>query len=158
MGRAFLIGGPLAVMLVWTAACGGKAVVEGPAPSGGGGAEGGAGGQGGQGGQTQCGDPALLATYSGCVGADGQAACEAAGGVWEIIGLAPSPSCQCFTGQEACPCTNGTQCLSACMADPVDGVLDCTGVTSGHCSAVSITVGCWCLFDDQGNMQGVCID
>jgi hypothetical protein len=159
MGHAFaIIGWPIAVALVWTTACSGKSVVDGPPPSAGGGGQAGAGGQGGQGGQVPCGDPALLAAFAGCLAADGQAACEAAGGTWDIIGLAPSPSCQCLTGQAACLCTDNTQCLSACVAEPLDGVTDCTGITSGHCSAVSVTVGCWCLFDDTGNMQGYCID
>ena len=106
-----------------------------------------------------CGDPAVAARYDQCLQAGDQTSCEAAGGSWEIVGLAPSPECQCPTGQGACSCVRGGDCLSACIAPTgPGGNFDCTGVTQGTCSPASITVGCWCFFDDTGTAMGLCVD
>ncbi|MBI4702488.1 MAG: hypothetical protein HY744_15320 [Deltaproteobacteria bacterium] len=149
--------------------CSGTAVIDGAGDgtggagaAGGGGAAGsgaGATGQGGQGGGQACGDPVALAHYPACASAGDQSSCEAAGGSWTIVGLDHEPRCLCPTGQGGCPCNRLSQCLSACVADPVDGVFDCEGVVAGHCSPVSITVGCLCWFiDETGVPQGMCTD
>jgi hypothetical protein len=38
------------------------------------------------------------------------------------------------------------------------GNFDCAGVAQGTCSPASITVGCWCFFDDTGTPTGLCVD
>lgn len=105
-----------------------------------------------------CGDPAVLARYPACKEASTKQTCEAAGGSWGPIGLAPFDECQCPTGQESCKCTDMTPCLTACIAQPTGGAMECNGVTEGHCSPVEITVGCWCLFDKDGKITGMCVD
>jgi hypothetical protein len=105
----------------------------------------------------ECGDPDVLARYPACAAADDEASCLAAGGQWGVIGLAPYPECQCPTGQSTCPCTHPADCRSACFAE-LTGNGDCEGTTSGLCSAVSITVGCFCLFFDDGHVEDLCVD
>lgn len=106
-----------------------------------------------------CGDLAVAENYSKCNLADDEESCEAAGGTWTIVGLAPEPECLCPTGQGGCPCKSPADCLSSCVADFVGGqMFDCEGVTAGHCSPVSITVGCWCYFMQDGSVMGLCAD
>jgi hypothetical protein len=106
-----------------------------------------------------CGDPVLLAKLDACRAAKDQGSCQAAGGTWTTIGLSPVPECQCQTGQGSCPCDGAGQCKSACVAKPSSGPMGCAGVTSGHCSPVSITVGCWCFFNGApGVPMGICVD
>lgn len=105
-----------------------------------------------------CGDPEVAARLAECRAADDQAGCEGAGGSWGPVGLYPEPICQCPTGQGACPCTRQTDCLSVCLAEPTSGVFGCDGVVEGHCSPVSMTLGCWCFFDEDGAVEGICID
>jgi hypothetical protein len=145
--------------------CGGKAVVDPQGTAGTGGAgQGGSGnagqagsGQGGQGGG-QCGDPTTMAMYPTCAQATDQGACEAAGGTWEPVGLYPEPVCQCPTGDSDCACTKSSACLAGCIAQTTSGPMGCDGVTEGHCSSVSILVGCWCIFNEGGQPEGFCID
>ncbi len=106
-----------------------------------------------------CGDPEVAKNYSQCVGSDDEESCKAAGGTWTIVGLAPEPECQCPTGQGGCGCKGPGDCMSTCVADFVGGeMFNCEGVTSGHCSPVSITVGCWCYFMGDGSVMGLCAD
>jgi len=106
-----------------------------------------------------CGDPGQAAMYSTCLAAMDQMACQAAGGTWGRIGLAPFEECGCPTGQSDCPCTSSADCMSTCIAGFTGGrMFDCSGVTAGTCSQVSITVGCWCYFDDIGRITALCID
>ena len=35
---------------------------------------------------------------------------------------------------------------------------NCEGLTQGHCSPVSVTVGCWCWFWEDGHIEGICAD
>ncbi|HEV8322410.1 MAG TPA: hypothetical protein VG389_12410 [Myxococcota bacterium] len=106
-----------------------------------------------------CGDPAVAARYDQCLQAADQTSCEAAGGSWETVGLAPGPECQCPTGQGGCSCARGGDCLSSCIAPTgPGGNFDCAGVAQGTCSPASITVGCWCFFDDTGTPTGLCVD
>lgn len=108
-------------------------------------------------GSVECGDPDVLARYPACLAADDEASCLAAGGHWGTIGIAPYEECQCPTGQSSCPCTRTGDCRSSCVAE-FTGDWDCAGITSGHCSSVSITVGCWCLFFEDGHVEGWCVD
>jgi hypothetical protein len=109
-------------------------------------------------GDAVCGDPEVLARYPACRAADDEASCLAAGGTWTRIGLSPVEACQCPTGQGGCPCDRRTDCLTACIAPTTGGVFACDGVTVGSCSPVGITVGCWCFFDAEGNVEGICVD
>jgi hypothetical protein len=108
--------------------------------------------------EASCGEPEALARYAACSQAKDKAGCQAAGGTWTLIGLAPFEECQCLTGQQNCGCTGPESCLTSCVAEPVNGVLDCTGVVKGHCSAVKVTVGCWCMFGADGGVQAMCMD
>src|SRR5688572_26720801 len=65
-----------------------------------------------------CGDPIVAQRFAACRQAQDQPSCEAAGGTFTRIGLSPDPQCQCPTGQENCPCTDPTSCLSVCIAPP----------------------------------------
>jgi hypothetical protein len=107
----------------------------------------------------ECGDAEVLARYDVCTAAEAQEACEAAGGTWGPIGIfSADPLCVCPTSQRECPCTRGGQCLSQCIAPPNDGVMDCEGVTEGHCAPVSLFAGCHCFLHDDGTVSGRCLD
>jgi hypothetical protein len=115
---------------------------------------------GGQDGGANCGDARVMSRYSACLQAASvhdQAACEAAGGTWTQVGLAPSPECVCPTGQGGCACTRRSQCLGACVGQ-MPGGMQCTGVTQGTCAPASIVVGCWCFFDETSNPTALCVD
>jgi hypothetical protein len=36
--------------------------------------------------------------------------------------------------------------------------MECDGVTQGTCADVAPFAGCWCFFDADGNVNGICID
>lgn len=103
----------------------------------------------------ECGDPAVLARYPSCLAAQDEVSCLAAGGSWGVVGLAPYPECQCPTGQAACPCSRSGDCRSSCIAELLG---DCSTTPAGHCSAVSITVGCYCYFLEDGQVEDMCVD
>jgi len=126
--------------------------------SAGGGGAGATGGEGGQGGGAMCGDADVMAAYPGCVASNTQQACEAAGGTWTSIGPSPATLCVCPTGQDNCPCTRSTQCIANCRAETSGGVMECNGVTQGTCADMAPFAGCWCFFDENGNVNGICID
>jgi hypothetical protein len=109
-----------------------------------------------------CGDPTVMARFPGCASSTDEASCVAAGGSWQRSGLAPNPSCLCPTGQDGCPCTSQTECLSACIANIPGGAPianSCANVTVGACAPVSPQLGCWCWFLDQGGgPMPVCAD
>ena len=106
----------------------------------------------------ECGDPAALARYDECRAAEDEPSCLAAGGWWTIVGLWPEPVCQCPTGQRDCPCTSSRDCRSACIGEFTgSGMFQCEGA-QGHCSPVSLTVGCHCWFDENGEVMGICAD
>jgi hypothetical protein len=103
-----------------------------------------------------CGDPEVRAAYGDCTAAPDEGSCAAAGGTWGPIGISTDPECQCPTGQEECPCTRRSTCESACIAEIAGS--SCDGVTVGHCSPVSVTVGCWCFFNQDGEVEETCAD
>ena len=103
-----------------------------------------------------CVDQAVHANYETCIQATDQAACEAAGGTWTTVGLAPYEQCVCPTGEENCTCTTSDECSSLCIA-PLDDSM-CQEVTEGNCAAYSPTVGCYCLFGADGTASAICID
>ena len=105
-----------------------------------------------------CGDPAIMAGFDECIAAEDEEPCVAAGGSWGTIGLHPDPACQCPTGQADCPCTRSTECLGSCVAVPPSPPFGCEGVTEGSCAPVAPMVGCWCWFDEDGEMMGLCAD
>ena len=135
---------------------GGAGATGGGGGSAGAGAVGGAGGGGGGG--PSCGDADLMAAYAACVVTNTQQACEAAGGAWTIIGLSQTPLCVCPTGQDGCVCTRSTDCVAGCIAEPTGGAFECDGVTEGHCTPHAPFAGCWCIFDENGEITGYCID
>lgn len=104
-----------------------------------------------------CGDQDVIGRYAACTAARDEATCRAHGGAWEIVGLSPEPSCQCRTGQGDCPCNGPDDCLSSCIAPMGPDMWDCAGAV-GHCSPVSLTVGCHCFFWQDGQPQGLCAD
>ena len=108
-------------------------------------------------GRAGCGDATIGARYDECRSAGDQASCEAAGGWWDIIGLSLEPVCQCPTGQGDCPCESSLDCLSSCIAEFPTGLFDCEGAR-GHCSPVSLTVGCFCWFGEDGEAMAICAD
>ena len=106
-----------------------------------------------------CGDREALARWPACLAAEDQESCEAAGGTWAIIGLAPFYSCQCPTGQSGCVCDSSADCLAACTAPFAGGEMwNCEGVVEGTCSPGQITVGCHCFFFEDGTVEGLCVD
>jgi len=104
-----------------------------------------------------CHDPDLCREYRICIETTDEDSCITAGGTWGFIPNTEIEACFCKTEQENRGCTNSNQCLSACIADPVDGVMDCTGVDKGKCAPTNIVVGCHCYFDQDGNVSGKCI-
>ena len=105
-----------------------------------------------------CGDPELRQAYPDCIQAQDEESCVAAGGAWGPVGLYPEPVCQCPTGQGDCRCTRQTDCLSACIAEFTGGMFECEGVVEGRCSPVSLTLGCFCWIDENGEAMGICAD
>ncbi len=108
-----------------------------------------------------CGDPVVAAAYATCSAAKDRPSCEAAGGTWTKTGLqiVQPEECQCPTGQGACVCKSSNDCVSSCVAETgPGGIFDCDGVTSGMCSPVAITVGCWCWFDENGTVSALCVE
>ena len=105
-----------------------------------------------------CGDPEVMARYRDCTAAEGADACATLGGTWGPLGLSPDPFCQCPTGDGDCPCTKDSDCSTLCLAPTgADGINDCSGLVEGTCSA-GPTVGCWCRFDENGEVSSICID
>ena len=104
-----------------------------------------------------CHDPAVCREYWICIDTNDEDSCITAGGTWGVIPNTEVETCLCDTEQENFDCTNANQCLSECIADPVDGVMDCTGVVKGKCAPTNIVVGCHCYFDQDGNVSGKCI-
>lgn len=109
--------------------------------------------------ETPCGDSALLANFPKCKAAMDKPSCEAAGGTWGT-----QKTCVCKTGQEGCPCNSPSSgCLGECVAPNAGGgIFDCTGVTTGHCSAESPASGCACYFHSVSDggvaITAACID
>jgi len=107
---------------------------------------------------SSCGDPAEKAAFPDCIAADDQSSCEGAGGEWKAIGLYPEELCVCPTGQGDCPCLRSTDCLGPCVAPMGGTMFDCSEATEGTCTSVSPIVGCWCWFQQDGSVQGLCAD
>ncbi len=103
------------------------------------------------GGET-CGDPD---EYADCEYGLDEEACAAAGGTYGVGGLSPEPFCLCPSGDGGCPCHGGDTCVGICYA-PLDG--DCQGLTEGTCSDTKIMFGCFCIFEQDGEAWGICID
>jgi len=144
MVRAFTFA---ALLITGLAACGGGRSVGGEAGQDASGADGAL---------PACGDKAVMARFAECQKATTQPACEAAGGTWTAIGLYPEKLCVCPTGQGGCPCDRASQCLGSCRAEMVK-MWDCAGV-KGSCAPASPHVGCYCWFDDDGDVDGICAD
>jgi hypothetical protein len=125
--------------------CGGSRAVEGDAASVPDGA------------LPSCGDPTVMQRFSACMAADTRATCAQAGGDWRRIGLSPDESCSCPTGQDGCSCTRSTDCLGACRA-PMPVMWECSAIKEGSCSSRWPSVGCWCWFDGDGKVEGICAD
>jgi hypothetical protein len=106
----------------------------------------------------ECGDPDIMARYAECSSATDADACEALGGTWAPLGLNPDPICQCPTGDGDCPCSQNSDCVTACLAPTgPGGIDDCAGLTEGTCAARP-TAGCWCMFDSPGAASSICWD
>jgi hypothetical protein len=103
-----------------------------------------------------CGDPKLAAKYNECQAAKDEQSCVAAGGNWTKIGLSPTKLCQCYTGQEDCPCETSADCLSHCIASLDLSNWDCSAKRT--CSKVAKTAGCWCRYHKDGGVRKVCMD
>jgi hypothetical protein len=109
----------------------------------------GAGGATGTGGS--CVDAAVKARYSSCMATKDVQSCTDAGGTWRSVG---SPGvCMCPTGQEGCPCTGSSDCLSFCGVAAETPSKSCTGVTGFACLAGGGMAGCWCR---PGDTYPVC--
>jgi len=99
-----------------------------------------------------CGDPE---EYADCKSELGEEACAAAGGTFGQFGLSPVPFCLCPSGDGGCPCKSSDTCVGICWA-PLDG--DCQELTEGTCSETKIMFGCFCIFQEEGEAWGICID
>jgi hypothetical protein len=112
--------------------------------------------------EARCDAPELKARYEACRATADEQACKAAGGEWRSMGMLPTPTCVCPTGQDGCPCQSSEECLAGCYAplrssaQPQDR---CKGVTEGLCGADSSAGrGCICEFLRPGNVDGRCAD
>ncbi len=99
-----------------------------------------------------CGDPDK---YADCKYELEEEACVEAGGTFGQGGLSPVPFCLCPSGDGGCPCDDGDTCVGICYA-PLDG--DCQELTEGTCSDTQIMFGCFCIFEQDGEAWGICID
>lgn len=96
-----------------------------------------------------CGDPVVKARFPACEAARDQASCETLGGRWgsPYAGVQFPDICNCPTGDEDCPCTQGSECSLGCYASMPDGDVlgqGCAAVTSGKCAAWP-GWGCYCV-------------
>ena len=92
------------------------------------------------------------------------AACEAQGGKWSRIGLAPRESCNLPTSDAGQVCSDSSQCESTCLADlsraDQDRIRKDKAVieTQGKCAPWQIVVGCLGVVTDGKVNQILCID
>lgn len=103
-----------------------------------------------------CAESAPSDTFDACVRARTESDCLAACGSWHRAGLFPEPICNCPTGEAGEACTDASECLGACIAEP-NNLFDCSDAQEGMCADVFPTFGCWCWFND-GEPQGICAD
>ncbi len=82
-------------------------------------------------------------------------ACADAGGNYGSFGMSPASFCLCPAGDAGCPCDSGDDCVGICFA-PIDG--DCQVLTEGTCSKSVTIFGCFCIFEQEGEAWGICID
>lgn len=104
-----------------------------------------------------CGQPVSDETMAACRAARTEASCLANGGEWRMSFIR-NWYCACPTGVGGCPCTDSSEC--PCVAplpdDPRDR--DCERATVGSCLAQIPFDGCYCLFDSDGEAEGLCSD
>jgi hypothetical protein len=93
-----------------------------------------------------------------------QAACEAQGGKWGRIGLAPRDECNLPTSDAGQICSDSSQCEGACVADLSRADYDRVAknkviiLSTGKCTPWRIVVGCLAVVTD-GKVNGImCID
>ncbi|MFH1532672.1 MAG: hypothetical protein ABIK09_18250 [Pseudomonadota bacterium] len=99
-----------------------------------------------------CGDPEAYADCTSDLDAD---PCAEAGGTFGQFGLSPVPFCLCPSGDGGCPCDGPGDCVGICWA-PIDG--GCQELTAGTCSETTVMFGCFCIFQEEGEAWGICID
>ncbi|MBI5544482.1 MAG: hypothetical protein HY901_11365 [Deltaproteobacteria bacterium] len=104
----------------------------------------------------ECGDAALRARYGTCVATVTAGSCEAAGGMWLVVGLAGVSQCECPTGQGECSCETRDECLAGCIGGR-DAKMPCVG-TELRCNATSNRLGCYCTADEEGLRAEICVD
>lgn len=93
-----------------------------------------------------------------------KAACEAQGGKWGRIGLAPRDACNLPTSDAGQICSDSSECEGACVADlsraDYDRVTKNKVIidSAGKCTPWRIVVGCLAVVTD-GKVNGImCID
>ncbi len=93
-----------------------------------------------------------------------QATCEAHGGKWNRIGLAPRDACNLPTSDAGQSCSDSSECEGACVADlsraDYDRVTKNKVIidSTGKCTPWRIVVGCLAVVTD-GKVNGImCID
>ena len=99
-----------------------------------------------------CGEPGK---YADCTYELEEVVCIEEGGTFGKYGLSPEPFCLCPTGDGGCPCDGPNDCVGVCWA-PMDG--DCQELTEGTCSETQMIFGCFCIFEEEGEAWGICID
>jgi len=88
--------------------------------------------------------------------------CEALGGQWGRLGLAPEEECNLPTSDAGKVCSDWDDCEGACIAelsqDDLDNAPEVVVYTEGKCSAWRIIVGCHAFVED-GRVHGIlCVD
>lgn len=104
-----------------------------------------------------CGDQAKMRLFAQCDAATSEPDCIAAGGRWGRYPYSQRPGCFCDTGQGGCPCSAAADCIGYCYA-PFGWQGDCDQVGRGSCSGEVPMAGCFCSFDPDGQVGGVCVD
>ena len=76
--------------------------------------------------------------------------CTAEGGIFRAGGITGAKMCFLQTGDGDQSCRRSTECESACLASPDTG--------KGQCASERPLFGCFDMFDENGELTGICVD